>query len=287
MELILSDQESLSKIISTPQCQDGVGGAWLLSGSDGRRAILKCNSDMAHRMARLPQLIDRIRAAGYPTPSWLAAGVTVDGTAYHIVDFVSGEPMARSPLTLRAVEQLIDVIEGQAGLDPDPTQDWSRYAWECAFGNGEGDPRAMTRRLGRPGIELSERFDMLLAPYAGLPLPHDDLVHGDCNTTNVMRQHEEITGIVDAESCGSGTRAVDYATLLRDVIEREAGPDVIAAIRRAGQAVAGPGVFAVCAAAVAFDTVRSQYIQGRDKLPGVLAGVLKDLHHFAAALTDR
>src|SRR5579875_2083772 len=104
------------------RCQDGVGGAWLLSDSDGRRAILKCNSGMADRRADLPQLIDRIRAAGYPTPPWLAAGVTVDGAAYHIVDFVAVEPMSHSPVTLRAVEQLIDVIEGQAGLDPDPTQ---------------------------------------------------------------------------------------------------------------------------------------------------------------------
>lgn len=268
------------------RCQDGVGGAWLLSDGGGSRSILKVDNGMARRMAYLPQIIDRIRAAGYPTPRWLAAGVTVDGTAYHIVDFVSGEPMSRSPLTLRAVEQLIDVIEGQANLDPDPTQDWSRYAWECAFGDSVGDPRPMTRQLGRSGIELIERFDDLLDPYADIQLPHGDLVHGDCNTSNVMRQHDEITGIVDAESSGSGTRAVDYATLLRDVMEKGADPDVISAIRRAGQAVAGRGVFTVCAAAVAFDTVRSQYIQGRGELPVVLAGVLAHLHHFAAALTD-
>jgi hypothetical protein len=274
------------RFVLRERCQDGFGGAWLLSDSDGRRAILKLNTDMAHRVGRLPQLIDRIRAAGYPTPRWLAAGETLDGTAYHVVDFVSGEPMSRSPLTLRAVENLIEVIERQTGLDPDPTVDWTGYVWQCAFGNGENDPRPMTRQLGQSGIELIERFDDLLAPYTGLELPRTDLVHGDFNTSNVMRQHDEITGIVDAESIGSGTRALDYATLLPRALKQGASLEVIAAIRRAGQAVAGPGVFTVCGAAVAFDSVRSVYYQGRDKLPGVFAGVLADMHHFASAVSD-
>ncbi|HVX45166.1 MAG TPA: aminoglycoside phosphotransferase family protein [Mycobacteriales bacterium] len=263
------------------RCRDGTAGAWLVSDGAGHRAILKCGNDTAHRIARLPRLIERIRAAGYPTPPWLAAGVTADGTAYHLVEFVAGEPMSRSPLTPGAARQLIDVIERQAGLDPDPAQDWSRYARECAFGTGADDPRPMTRRLGPAGIGLIQGFDDLLAPYTGLPLPHDDLVHGDCNTSNVMHRDGQITGIVDAESIGSGTRALDYATLLREAIEKASGPEVIAAIRRAGQEVAGPGVFAVCAAAVAFDTVRAQYFLGREPAPGLLAG----LHDLATALT--
>jgi aminoglycoside phosphotransferase (APT) family kinase protein len=268
------------------RCQEGLAGAWLLSDDDGRRAILKLNTDMAHRLEQLPQLVDRIRAAGYPTPRWLAAGETVDGTTYHVVDFVSGESMLRSRLTLRTVEHLIEVIELQAGLDPDPTLNWSEYVRECAFGDGENDPRPMTRRLGQSGIELIARFDALLAPYTDLELPRNDLVHGDLNTSNVMCQNDEITGIVDAESLGSGTRALDYATLLPRLLKQGASPEVVSAVRRAGREVAGPGVFAACGAAVAFDSVRSQYYQGRDKEPGVFAGVLVDLHHFATALSD-
>lgn len=237
-------------------------------------------------MERLPRLVDRVRAAGYPTPRWLAAGETADGTTYQVVDFVSGESMLRSRLTLRTVEHLIEVIERQSGLDPDPTLNWSEYVRECAFGDGENDPRPMTRRLGQSGIDLIDRFDALLAPYAGLELPRADLVHGDLNTSNVMCQNDEITGIVDAESLGSGTRALDYATLLPRLLKQGASPEVISAIRRAGQQVAGPGVFAACGAAVAFDSVRSVYYQGRDKEPDVFAEVLVDLHQFIAALTE-
>ncbi|GAB3426310.1 hypothetical protein [Flindersiella endophytica] len=141
------------RFVLRERCQDGFGGAWLLSDSGDRRAVLKLNTDVAHRIGHLPQLIDRIRAAGYPTPRWLAAGETVDGTAYHVVDFVSGEPMSRSPLTLRLVENLIEVIERQAGLDPDRTVDWAGYVWECAFGNGENDRELPSRgALPHPSV---------------------------------------------------------------------------------------------------------------------------------------
>lgn len=106
------------RFVLRERCQDGFEGAWLLSDGDGQRAILKLTTDFAPRRGKLPQLIDRARAAGYPTPRWLAVGETVDGTAYHIVDFVSGEPMSRSPLNLRVVEHLIDMVERQAGLIP-------------------------------------------------------------------------------------------------------------------------------------------------------------------------
>ncbi|MFC7622085.1 phosphotransferase [Microlunatus sp. GCM10028923] len=274
------------RFVLRERCPEGLAGAWLLSDDDGRRAILKINTDMAHRMEQLPQLVDRIRAAGYVTPRWLAAGKTADGTTYHVVDFVPGESMVRSRLTLRTVEHLIEVIERQAGLGPDPTLDWSEYVRECAFGEGENDPRPVTRRLGQPGIELIARFDALLAPYADLELPRHDLVHGDLNNSNVMCQNDEITGIIDAESLGSGTRALDYATLLPRLLEQGASPEIVSAVRRAGREVAGPGVFAACGAAVAFDSVRSIYYQGRDQEPGVFAVLLADLHHFATVLTD-
>ena len=55
---------------------------------------------------------------------------------------------------------------------------------------------------------------------------------------------------------------------------------MIATIRRAGEAVAGPGVLAICAAATAFDITRFQYGYDPDSLPWVLAG----LHRLADSL---
>lgn len=72
----------------------------------------------------------------------------------------------------------------------------------------------------------------------------------------VVCQNDEISGIVDAQSLGSGTRALDYATLLPRLLKQGASPEVVAAVPRAGRDVAGPGAFAACGAAVAFDSVR-------------------------------
>ncbi|MGW5362934.1 phosphotransferase [Actinopolymorpha pittospori] len=262
------------------RCRGGVVGAWLLTDPAGMRAILKCNDRMAHRMARLPSLVDRIRSAGYPTPPWLASGVTADGAAYHIVDFAPGEPMSRSALTGRTAAQLVEVIESQVGLDPDPVQDWSSYARACAFEEGESDPRPVLRRLGGSGVELVEHFDAVLAPYAALDLPGGDLVHGDFNTCNVLVHHGDVSAVIDVDACGSGTRAVDYAWLLREAYVRGGDPRAIATIRRAGEAVAGPGVLAICAAATAFDITRFQHGYDPDSLPWVLAG----LHRLAGGL---
>lgn len=262
------------------RCQDGVVGAWLLTDPSGRRAVLKANDGMAHRIARMPGIVDRIRTAGYPTPAWLVAGVTNDGGAYHIVDFVPGEPMSHRPLTAKIAAQLIAVIEAQVGLDPDRRQDWSRGITAQAFEEGAADPRTGLRKMGRPGVELIEHFDTVLAPYNGIELPRGDLVHGDFNTCNVLAHNGKISGIVDMDACGSGTRAVDYGWLLREAYVRNADPDAIATIRQAGEAVAGPGVLAICAAATAFDGTDFKRVHQPDDLPDLIAS----LHRLADAL---
>jgi hypothetical protein len=255
------------------RCAGGVVGAWLLTDPAGRRAILKCNDGLAHRMVRLPGIVDQIRAAGYPTPAWLVSGVTAEGGAYHIVDFVPGEPMSNSPLTTEMAAQLGSVIEGQVGLDPDPAQDWSPYVRGCAFDEGEGDPRPVVRQIGPPGVELVQHFDAVLAPYKDLDLPTGDLVHGDFNTCNVMAHHGDISGVIDVDACGSGTRAVDYAWLLREAYVRRSDPAVITTIRQAGDAVAGPGVLTICAAATAFDITRFTYVHDQESVPWLLTGL--------------
>jgi hypothetical protein len=37
-----------------------------------------------------------LRAASYPTPGWLAAGTTPDGTAYHLQEHATGRPAGPS-----------------------------------------------------------------------------------------------------------------------------------------------------------------------------------------------
>jgi Ser/Thr protein kinase RdoA (MazF antagonist) len=263
------------------RCQGGLqGGAWHLTDAAGERAVLKWRTHGGtNRIAGQPHLVRQIRAAGYPTPAWLAAGVTAAGVVYHVQEYVPGEPMTK--MTGRTAAQLIEVIERQAGLDPDPGHNWSDYVWRCARDECAGDPRPMLRGLGRPGEELIEHFDAVLAGYGDIVLPAGDLVHGDFNTCNVLAQDGEVAGVIDLEAFGSGTRAVDYAWLLREAYVEGAAPEAITAIREAGEAVAGAGVLAVCAAATAFGITCFQL--GHN--PADLLSVIAELHRLADDLS--
>ncbi|GAB3427436.1 aminoglycoside phosphotransferase/kinase family protein [Flindersiella endophytica] len=264
------------------RCQGGLnGGAWLLADPAGEQAILKWRTHGGtNRIAGQPRLVERIRAAGYPTPAWLAAGITSAGVVYHVQEYVPGEPM--TTMTGRTAAQLVEVVERQAGLDPDPGHNWSPYVTRCAREEGPDDPRRVVRGLGTPGAELLDHFDAVLTGYGDIALPAGDLVHGDFNTCNVLAHDGEITGVIDLEAFGSGTRAVDYAWLLREAHVRGAEPEAIAMIRRAGEAVAGPGVLAVCAAATAFDITLFQHHHDPRSVPWTLEG----LHRLADDLAS-
>jgi aminoglycoside phosphotransferase len=227
------------------RCEGGMqGGAWLLTGGPGRPqdalAVLKVCRDAAARISALHEAVARLRTFGYPTPAWLASGPTGDGSAYYIADFVPGAPS--TPLTVAKTRLLIETLEGQAGLDPDPAHNWSDYVLRP-------DPTDVP-------TGLVQTYLGLMRSAGPVRLPREDLVHGDFNSCNIFLRDDTVSGVIDVEALGSGTRAVDYAWLLREAHVEDYGPEVIAMIRRAGEAVAGPRVFAVCMAATVFDIVR-------------------------------
>jgi aminoglycoside phosphotransferase (APT) family kinase protein len=263
------------------RCRGGLqGGAWILTDPAGQRAVLKWRADdRTARRARLLQAVDRIHATGYPTPPWIAAGITVSGSSYHVQRFVPGAPA--SPLRANTAALLVDVLERQAGLDPDPGNDWRHYVRWCVEDDTDHGPRAFLRGLGQPGWDLLAGFDRVLALHGHLHPPGGDMVHGDFQSCNVLLQDGQVSGVIDIEAFGSGTRAVDYGWLLREAYVTEAGRVAARLIRRAGEAVAGPGVLAMCVAATAFDIVRFQAGHDPESLPRLFAR----LNHLADDLS--
>jgi hypothetical protein len=239
------------------RCAGGMqGGAWLLADGRGRQAVLKvCRNALAPRIPGLRDVVARLRASGYPTPAWLASGLTLDGSAYHIADFVPGT--SSTPLTAAKARLLIEVLERHAGLDPDPARNWSDYVLRP-------DPAQV------PSCLVDSYLDLMRA--AGpVRLPSGDLVHGDFNSCNIFLHESAVSGVIDVEALGSGTRAVDYAWLLREAYVEGYGPEVITMIRRAGEAVAGPQGLAVCMAATVFDIVRFKLRHQPDRMDEVVA----------------
>jgi hypothetical protein len=265
------------RLVLRQRCNGGLqGGAWMLAEPTGRPVVLKWSRNgPTARPHRLVDTIARIRAAGYPTPGWLASGTTTAGLSYHVQDFVTGQPS--TPLTVGKTRLLLEVLERQAGLDPEPARDWSPYVTSIALEDPDDGPRPVLWNLGPPGRDLIAHYDRLLATFGPIQLPTGDMVHGDFNSCNIMLHEDRVSGVIDVEALGSGTRVIDYAWLLREAYVEDYGPEVTHLIRWAGEAVAGPGALALCVAATAFDIVRFKLRHE----PSRLAEILTRLHELA------
>lgn len=101
------------------------GGAWQIVGPDGDSAVLKwseARGEWAQIVRAARAKVAEARLRGYPTPAWLAAGVTADGFVYQIQEFASGSAATR--LTEPLARQLVDVLERcEAGQRPAPSGD--------------------------------------------------------------------------------------------------------------------------------------------------------------------
>ncbi|MFF1356670.1 phosphotransferase family protein [Streptomyces sp. NPDC058297] len=227
---------------------DGVqSGAWLVSDETGRQAVLKWSPDLswAPQIERAAAAVAKIRAAGYPTPAWLAVGTSADGFGYQIQELAPGH--IAQELTAREARPLIDVLEMHAGLDPDPQRCWSEFATTRMTGDDLWRRTAVTGPTGRDLVKACER---LLAAHGPVTLPTGDLVHGDFRPGNILFHADRVGGVIDIEALGSGTRVFDYATLLS---AHDITPEALEILCDAGEQVAGPGVLAFCFVQVALD----------------------------------
>jgi hypothetical protein len=86
------------------------GGAFELT--DGTtRVVLKWSADAswAPRVHRAARLVAKARAAGYPTPAWLAAGTTAGGSPYQLQDETKAGLVASPPSGFRRSTRAADV----------------------------------------------------------------------------------------------------------------------------------------------------------------------------------
>jgi len=155
---------------------------------------------------RAQRVVEHMRGRGYPTPGWLGVGATTTHV-WHLMDFVDAVPVPA--LTPSLVEQLMEIIEVQAGQASEPYDHWE-YAWRVATGQESAvaglsahSPAvaALVERLRRVGVGV--------APPEGAP----DMVHADLNPSNVLVRDGAVVAIVDIGNAGSGTRATDLTTL--------------------------------------------------------------------------
>jgi hypothetical protein len=176
------------------------------------------------KMLRAQRVAGHMRRRGYPTPAWLGVGATVTHV-WHLMDFVDAAPVPE--LTPSIVEQLMEIIELQAGQACEPYDHWS-YAWRVATGQGsavagpdvsETPEQSLLRqsvaRLSGYSSVVSALVERLRLVCAGVPPPPQapDMVHADLNPGNVLVRDGKVVAVVDIGNAGSGTRATDLTTL--------------------------------------------------------------------------
>jgi aminoglycoside phosphotransferase (APT) family kinase protein len=123
------------------------------------------------------------------------------------MDFVDAAPV--SELTLSLVEQLMEIIEVQAGQASEPYDHWS-YAWRIAT----GQESAVAGLSGYSSV-VSALVERLRLVCADVPPPREapDMVHADLNPSNVLVRDGSVVAVVDIGNAGSGTRATDLTTI--------------------------------------------------------------------------
>jgi aminoglycoside phosphotransferase (APT) family kinase protein len=186
------------------------GGAMRVQLAGRANAVLKAvpraHPNHLDETLRAQRVVEHMRRRGYPTPAWLGVGTTATHV-WHLMDFVDAAPVPE--LTPSIVEQLMEIIELQAGQASEPYDHWS-YAWRVAT----GQESAVAGLSGYSSV-VSALVERLRLVCADVPPPREvpDMVHADLNPSNVLVRDGAVVAVVDIENAGSGTRATDLTTL--------------------------------------------------------------------------
>ena len=190
------------------------------------KAVPRAHAHHLDETLRARRVVEHMRRNGYPTPAWLGVGATTTHV-WHLTDFVDAAPAPE--LTSSLVEQLVEIVELQAGRACEPYDHWS-YAWRVATGQGSAVAgpdvdetpeqsflRRSVARLSGHSSEVAALVERLRLVCADVPPPREapDMVHADlAPPSNVLVRDGAVVAVVDIGNTGSGTRAIDLTGLV-------------------------------------------------------------------------
>jgi hypothetical protein len=204
-------------------------GELVIKARCGDRAHAKTAWTAAH----LPVL----GARGYPVPTIVWHGPLDDQWHVTVQNRLPGRPLtALRPPLLDAVLRLVELQAGAGS--PAGDRDFTSYVANVLFDDWD-DVWIDAARSCAAAAELCERLRGWLQPVWGLRLPPVDYATNDLNLSNVLTDGTQITGVVDWDEFGLGSRALDLVALAFDCAQLG---DFAAADRLLGRAglIAGP-----------------------------------------------
>src|SRR3954454_5293443 len=230
---ILDDAASVvgAEVTLLGRLPGGVNGGAMRVQLAGRadavlKAVPRAHPNHLDATLRAQRVVEHMRRRGYPPPAWLGVGATATHV-WHLMDFVDAAPVPE--LSPSLVEQLMEIIELQAGQASEPYDHWS-YAWRVATGQElavaglvvdetleQSHLRQSVAKLSGYSSAVSALVERLRLACADVPPPPEapDMVHSDLSTpSNVLVRDGAVVAVVDIGNAGSGTRATDLTALV-------------------------------------------------------------------------
>jgi aminoglycoside phosphotransferase (APT) family kinase protein len=159
---------------------------------------------------RLPLL----GARGYPVPSIIWHGMVRGPWHLTVQNRLPGRPL--TALAWPLLDAVIELVERQAGAAiPAGDRDFTGYIANVLFDDWD-EVWADAERVSGP---LCARIRRWLRPVWGLRLPPTDYAHNDLNLSNILADGDRITGVIDWDEFGLGSRALDLVVLALDCEE--------------------------------------------------------------------
>ena len=162
---------------------------------------------------RLPLL----GARGYPVPSIIWHGMIHGPWHLTVQNRLPGRPL--TALSSPLLDAVTELVERQADAAiPAGDRDFTGYIANVLFDDWD-EVWADAERVSGP---LCARIRRWLQPVWGLRLPPADYAHNDLNLSNILADGDRITGVIDWDEFGLGSRALDLVVLALDCQERGA-----------------------------------------------------------------
>ncbi len=139
-------------------------------------------------------------------------GMVNDDWHMFVQNQLPGRPALDGPM-LKATLHLVE-LQADAGIAAGD-RDFTGYVSNVLFNDWDkvwGDAAQACAMAG----ELCARLRRWLQPLWGLRLPPVDYAHNDLNLSNILTDGRGITGVVDWDEFGLGSRALDFVVLAVD-----------------------------------------------------------------------
>jgi hypothetical protein len=211
-------------------------GAIVVKIRHGDRAGEKTQWCAAH----LPAL----GARGYPVPAILWHGMISAQWHMTVQSRLPGRPLfaLEGALDGLLLDALLGLVELQADARiPAADRDFTSYVANVLFDDWD-DVWADAPRACAAAGPLCARLRRWLEPIWGLRLPPADYAHNDLNLSNVLTDGARITGVVDWDEFGLGSRALDLIALALDCERRSDHAAADRLLARATQVAGSDGL---------------------------------------------